>query len=90
MQEMMGMIGAFVVHPKVAHDPPVDRDYVLIWQEWAILPNNDTPNSMAMEFNFLTINGKTGPECTPLLARQGERIRVRNIKCFRSKADWAP
>jgi manganese oxidase len=79
MQEMMGMIGAFVVHPKVAHDPPVDRDFLLIWQEWAILPNNDTPNSMAMEFNCLTINGKTGPECTPMLAKKGERIRVRNI-----------
>ncbi len=79
MQEMMGMIGAFIIHPKVAHDPPVDRDFVLIWQEWAILPNNDTPNSMAMEFNWLTINGKTGPECTPMLAKKGERIRVRNI-----------
>jgi len=79
MQEMMGMIGAFIIHPKVAHDPPVDRDFVTIWQEWAILPNNDTPNSMAMEFNWLTINGKTGPECTPMLAKPGERIRVRCI-----------
>jgi FtsP/CotA-like multicopper oxidase with cupredoxin domain len=79
MQEMMGMIGAFIIHPKVAHDPPVDRDFVTIWQGWAILPNNDTPNSMAMEFNWLTINGKTGPECTPMLAKQGERIRVRLI-----------
>jgi manganese oxidase len=79
MQEMMGMIGAFIVHPKVAHDPPVDRDVVTIWQEWAILPNNDTPNSMAMEFNWLTINGKTGPECTPILMRKGERIRIRCI-----------
>jgi FtsP/CotA-like multicopper oxidase with cupredoxin domain len=79
MQQMMGMIGAFVVHPKVPHDPPVDRDFVLIWQEWAILPNNDTPNTLAMEFNWLTMNGKAGPEATPMLAKQGERIRVRLI-----------
>jgi len=79
MQEMMGMIGPFIIHPKVAHDPPVDRDFVTVWQEWAILPNNDTPNSMAMEFNFLTINGKVGPEATPMLVKQGERVRVRNI-----------
>ena len=79
MQEMMGMIGAFIIHPKVAHDPPVDRDFVTIWQGWAILPNNDTPNSMAMEFNWLTINGKTGPDCTPMLAKHGERVRVRCI-----------
>jgi FtsP/CotA-like multicopper oxidase with cupredoxin domain len=79
MQEMMGMIGPIVVHPKVPHDPPVDRDFVLIWQEWALLPNNDTPNTLSMEFNWLTINGKTGPDCTPLLCKQGERVRVRNI-----------
>jgi FtsP/CotA-like multicopper oxidase with cupredoxin domain len=79
MQEMMGLIGAFIIHPKVAHDPPVDRDFVTIWQGWSILPNNDTPNSMAMEFNWLTINGKTGPECTPMLVKQGERVRLRCI-----------
>jgi FtsP/CotA-like multicopper oxidase with cupredoxin domain len=79
MQEMMGMIGPLVVHPKVPHDPPVDRDFVLVWQEWALLPNNDTPNTLAMEFNWLTINGKAGPDATPMLAKQGERIRVRNI-----------
>jgi FtsP/CotA-like multicopper oxidase with cupredoxin domain len=79
MQEMMGMIGAFVVQPKEAYDPPVDRDFVVFWQEWAILPNNPTPNTMAMEFNWLTMNGKTGPAATPMLAKQGERIRIRNI-----------
>jgi FtsP/CotA-like multicopper oxidase with cupredoxin domain len=79
MQEMMGMIGPLIVHPKVPHDPPVDRDFVLVWQEWALLPNNDTPNTLAMEFNWLTINGKAGPDATPMLAKHGERIRVRNI-----------
>ena len=27
MQEMMGMIGLFVIHPKVPHTPRVDKDY---------------------------------------------------------------
>ena len=40
------MIGPLIIHPKVAHDPPVDRDFVVIWQEWALLPNNDTPNTL--------------------------------------------
>jgi hypothetical protein len=79
MQEMMGLVGPLVIHPRVANEPPVDRDFVVIWQEWALLPNNDTPNTMSMEFNWLTINGKTGPDCTPMLAKQGERIRIRNI-----------
>src|SRR6266567_262372 len=46
MQEMMGMIGAFIMHPKKAYDPPVDKDFAIILQEYAILPNNPIPNSM--------------------------------------------
>lgn len=79
MQEMMGMIGAFIMHPKESYDPPVDKDFTLILQEYAILPNNPTPNSMNMEFNWLTFNGKSGPACTPLIVRLGERARIRLI-----------
>ncbi len=79
MQEMMGMIGLFIIHPKRAHAPRVDRDFGLILQEWALLPNNPIPNSLAMEFNWLTINGKAGPAATPMLVRQGERVRIRMV-----------
>ncbi len=79
MQELMGMIGLFVVHPRVAHDPRVHRDVGLIFQGWAILPNNTVPNTLAMEFNWLTINGKAGPATTPVIARVGERIRLRLV-----------
>jgi hypothetical protein len=34
---------------------------------------------MAMEFNWLTINGKSGPATTPLVVKQGERVRIRNV-----------
>lgn len=77
MQEMLGMIGLFVIHPRRRYTPPVARDFGLIFQEWAILPNNQTPNTLAMEFNWLTINGVAGPATTPLLVRQGERVRLR-------------
>ncbi|MEP7271520.1 MAG: multicopper oxidase domain-containing protein [Acidobacteriota bacterium] len=79
MQEMMGLIGLFVIHPKQPHQPHVDKDFGLILQEWALLPNNDTPNTMAMEFNWLTINGKSAPATTPLLVKQGERVRIRLV-----------
>jgi hypothetical protein len=79
MQEMMGMIGAFIMHPKEAYDPPVDQDYALILQEYAVLPNNPVPNSMNMEFNWLTLNGKSGPATTPLLVRLNDRVRLRFI-----------
>ena len=79
MQEMLGMIGAFIMHPKEPYDPPVDKDFAVILQEYAILPNNPTPNSMNMEFNWLTLNGKSGPACTPLIVRLGDRARLRFI-----------
>ncbi|MPY86842.1 MAG: multicopper oxidase domain-containing protein [Luteitalea sp.] len=79
MQEMMGMIGLFIIHPPTAHRPRVDRDFGLIFQGWAILPNNTIPNTLAMEFNWLTINGKAGPATTPMLVKRGERVRVRMV-----------
>jgi hypothetical protein len=79
MQEMMGMIGAFVMHPKEAYKPRVDKDFVIIMQEYAVLPNINVPNSMNMEFNWLTFNGKSGPANTPLIVRHGERVRIRLI-----------
>ncbi|HEV2064675.1 MAG TPA: copper oxidase, partial [Thermoanaerobaculia bacterium] len=79
MQQMMGMIGLFVMHPREPYRPKVDRDFGLIFQEWAILPNNTVPNTLSMEFNWLTINGKAGPATTPLLVRLGERVRIRMV-----------
>jgi FtsP/CotA-like multicopper oxidase with cupredoxin domain len=79
MQEMMGLIGLFIIHPRRAHTPRVDRDFGLILQEWALLPNNTIPNSLAMEFNWLTINGKAGPATTPMLVKLGERVRIRLV-----------
>jgi len=79
MQEMMGMIGAFIIHPKQPYNPVVDKDFVIILQEYAILPNNPTPNSMNMEYNWLTFNGKSAPATTPLIVRQGDHVRLRII-----------
>lgn len=79
MQEMMGMLGMFIIHPKEPYEPRVSRDFGLILQEWALLPNNTVPNTLSMEFNWLTFNGKAGPACTPMIVKQGERVRVRLV-----------
>jgi FtsP/CotA-like multicopper oxidase with cupredoxin domain len=79
MQEMMGLIGLFIIHPKEPYKPRVDKDFGLILQEWAILPNNTIPNSLSMEFNWLTLNGKAGPATTPLIVKLGERVRIRMV-----------
>src|SRR5579875_459419 len=79
MQEMVGLLGGFIIHPRTAWSPPADKDYFIALQEYAVLPNSTVPNSMKMEFNWLTFNGKAGPAATPLIVRQGERVRIRLV-----------
>lgn len=71
MQEMMGMIGAFIMHPREPYRPRVDKDFAIILREYAVLPNISVPNSMNMEFNWVTLNGKAGPATTPLIVQHG-------------------
>lgn len=77
MQEMVGMLGGFIIHPRTPWSPPVDKDFLIALQEYAVLPNSTIPNSMNMEFNWLTFNGKSGPASTPLVVKLGDRVRIR-------------
>jgi len=79
MQEMVGMLGGLIIHPKTPYTPALDKAYLIALQEYAVLPNSTIPNSMSMEFNWLTFNGKSGPASTPLIIRHGERVRIRII-----------
>ncbi len=77
MQETHGMVGWFIVHPHTVYDPPVDRDFGLIFQHFAIMPNQTINDSWSMDWNWHTINGRSGPFTTPLVVKHGERVRVR-------------
>jgi manganese oxidase len=79
MQEMAGMLGAFIMHPKEPYRPHCDKDFLIHLQEYAVLPSNTVPNTMNMEFNWLLFNGKAGPATTPLIARLGDRVRIRFV-----------
>lgn len=79
MQEMAGMLGAFIMHPRVPYRPHCEKDFLIHLQEYAVLANSTTPNTMNMEFNWLLLNGKAGPATTPLIVRQGERVRIRFV-----------
>jgi FtsP/CotA-like multicopper oxidase with cupredoxin domain len=79
MQEMMGMMGIFVLHPQRAFAPQVDHDFGIVLQEWALLPNNSIPNTAGMEFNWLTFNGKAGPATTPIVVPWNSRVRIRFV-----------
>lgn len=79
MQQMMGMVGMFILQPRQAHSPVVDHDFGIVLQEWAVLPNNTVPNTANMEWNWLTFNGACSPMTTPLIVRLGSRVRVRVV-----------
>src|SRR5262249_48767997 len=79
MQEGMGMAGRFIIPPRYAHSRPVDHDCGRLTQEWAVLPQSTVPNTMSMEFNFFTLNGRSGPYATPLVVRLGSRVRIRFV-----------
>lgn len=79
MQEMMGLLGTFIMHPRQAYQPVVDKDFAILLQEYAVLPNNTIPNSGNMEFNWLTLNGKVAPATTPLIVKLGDRVRIRMV-----------
>ncbi len=77
MQEAFGMVGWFIVHPKKVFDPPVDRDFGLLFQNFHIKANQTISNSWSMDWNWHTINGRSGPFTTPLVVKHGERVRIR-------------
>lgn len=74
----LGMMGLFIVHPRAAREPRVDRDYAILLNEWAVAPGAATPDPTEMTaFNLFTFNGRVFPGTSPLLARVGERVRIR-------------
>ena len=79
MQEMAGMLGGFIMHPKEPYRPHCNKDFLIHLQEYAVLPSNTVPNTMNMEFNWLLLNGKAGPATTPLIVRLGDRVRIRLV-----------
>lgn len=78
VQIALGMMGMIVVHPKAPESPPPDRDYVYMLSEWAIRPGlrRPDPNEMT-DFNVLTFNGRAFPGTAPMVARRGDRVRIR-------------
>jgi FtsP/CotA-like multicopper oxidase with cupredoxin domain len=79
MEQMgRGMMGFFIIHPKQAPTPKVDRDFAIFLAEWFIAPGESTPDPTVMtEFNNFTFNGRAFPGTDPLVAKLGDRTRVR-------------
>jgi manganese oxidase len=79
MQEAFGMVGLFIIHPKKAFSPTVDQDFALIAQEFTIRSATNTPQTLGDAFTYFTLNGRSGPYCTPMVMRLGNRVRIRML-----------
>ncbi len=73
----MGAMGFFIIHPKKRTEK-IDRDYAIFLNEWFVEPGAATPNvSVMTDFNLFTFNSRAFPGTAPLVAKQGERVRIR-------------
>jgi manganese oxidase len=77
-QIALGMMGMFVIHPRTPTGPKADRDFVLMSSEWRIDVGTRRPVPIEMtDFNVLTFNGRSFPGTAPLVAKYGDRVRIR-------------
>ncbi|WP_438481148.1 multicopper oxidase family protein [Oleiharenicola lentus] len=77
-QMQLGMMGMFIIHPKNPKGPLPDRDYAMMLSEWRIDVGAARPDPNEMtDFNVFTMNGRSFPGTAPLLAKTGERVRIR-------------
>lgn len=78
VQMAVGMMGMFIIHPREEEPKPVDRDYCFLLHNWAVHPGTYRPDpSVMVDFDLWTFNSKVFPAIDPLVARTGERVRVR-------------
>ena len=77
-QMAYGMMGLFIIHPRAGEAVAIDRDYAFLLHNWALRPGTYRPDPTIMvEFDQWTFNSKMFPAIDPLVARTGERVRIR-------------
>jgi len=78
VQMAMGMMGLLIIHPKDRRQLKVDRDFAFVMSSYLIDPGAGTPRTSEMsDFNIWTWNSRVFPGIDPLVARTGERVRIR-------------
>ena len=77
-QMALGMMGLFVIHPRNPKGPRPDRDFAILLSEWRVDVGSSRPNPNEMtDFNLFTFNAKAFPGTAPLVAKLGDRVRIR-------------
>jgi len=77
-QMALGTIGLFLIHPRQPQAERPDRDFAFMLSEWRIDVGTSRPNPNEMtNFNIFTFNAKVFPASEPMVARLGDRVRIR-------------
>jgi FtsP/CotA-like multicopper oxidase with cupredoxin domain len=78
LQMAVGMMGMFIIHPRHAEAERVDRDFAILLHNWALHPGTYRPDpSIMTNFDLWTMNSKVFPAIEPMVARTGQRVRIR-------------
>ena len=78
IQMALGTTGLFVIHPRRPPAERPDRDFAFMLSEWRLDVGTSRPNPNEMtDFNIFTFNAKAFPGTEPMVARLGDRVRIR-------------
>lgn len=76
----LGTVGPFIIHPRQSREERPDRDFVFMLHEWRIDVGTSRPNPNEMtDFNIFTFNATAFPATEPMVAKLGDRVRIRLI-----------
>jgi len=79
-QMAMGLMGLWITHPKGRHPliSEVERDYAFLLNAFDVEAGSMTPRVNTMlDFNIWAFNSRVFPGISPLVARLGDRVRLR-------------
>jgi len=78
LQMAVGMMGLFIIHPRQPEPQTIDRDYAILLHNWALHPGTWRPDPSVMtDFDLWTFNSRVFPAIDPIVARTGDRVRIR-------------
>lgn len=74
----LGSMGFLIIHPRNPSFERVDRDFAIMLSEWFVDPATYRPDPNVMtEFNLFSMNSRVFPGTEPLIAKTGQRVRIR-------------
>ena len=84
-QLAFGMMGLFIIHPRVPHQPACQADFAFVLHNYALHPGAYRPDPTVMtNFDLWTFNSKVYPAIDTMDVREGDRVRIRiaNVSMF--------